>query len=197
MEAEYVDIAELSAPVSEDLGAADLLAGPITVTIVKVTKASREGKPFAKIYTDCTKPWWCPKTQQRMLAKRWGWNGALWAGRRMTLWCDPGAEYGGVAVGGPRVTHMSGIKESFTEALNEKRKALKGKPLIVTIHPLPDTAPDPLAEVLGDIPEPACMAYVTAQGWSAPTTPALRAELAGYLRTPDGAGHLAAMRGSQ
>lgn len=189
------DLAPLTAPKSDQINADDLVHGPMDVTVERVVAGPAE-QPIEIRLAEC-KPYRPCKTMARVLSAAWGRRPSEWPSpARLRLYRDPGVTFGGVAVGGIRISHVSGITKRVEVALTVTRS----KRALYYVDPLdtapPLTAPDPLAEVLGDIPEEACMAYCDAMdGWARPTTPAFRAELAEYLRTPDGARHLAAMRG--
>ncbi len=62
----------------------------------------------------------------------WGADGSAYAGRRMTLFRDDGVQFGGVAVGGIRISHMSGISSAVTMALT----ATKARRVPYTVKPL-------------------------------------------------------------
>ncbi|MGT2487996.1 hypothetical protein [Methylobacterium oryzae] len=77
---------------------------------------------------------------RRVLVRIWGVDGTTYVGRRMTLYWDEAVQFGGVAVGGIRISHMSGISSAVTTPLTEKRASRKP----FTVKPLPeerDTAP--------------------------------------------------------
>ena len=46
---------------------------------------------------------------RRVLACCWGTDSSKWVGRRVELYCDESVKYGGVAVGGVRISRMSHI----------------------------------------------------------------------------------------
>ena len=67
-----------------------------------------------------------------ILAKAWGTDASQWAGRRLTIYCDPEVRYAGKAVGGLRVSHVSHIDKPVTVALTVTR----GKREPFTVQPL-------------------------------------------------------------
>ena len=71
----------------------------------------------------------------RALVAAWGADSAQYVGRSLTLYCDPSVKWGGMAVGGIRISHMSHIPEAITMALTVtkgSKKPFTVKPLIVT-----------------------------------------------------------------
>jgi hypothetical protein len=70
----------------------------------------------------------------RVLVAMWGPDAKAYVGRSMTLYRDPNVKWGGLAVGGIRISHMSDIAEAKTMALTEtraNRKPFTVKPLKV------------------------------------------------------------------
>lgn len=118
-------------PKSDQLNAEDLLCGPITVTIDGVFLADSDQQPVT-IGLIGHKPYKPCKTMRRMLVVLWGANAVDWIGRSLTLFCDPNVKWGGQAVGGIRISHMSNISEPVTMMLSET----KGKRKPVTVYPL-------------------------------------------------------------
>ena len=58
---------------------------------------------------------------RRVLIGAWGDNGAEWIGRSMTLYCDPEVKFGGVKVGGIRISHLSHIDGDLNLSLTVTR----------------------------------------------------------------------------
>lgn len=104
-----VDISDTLAPrKSDQLDAADLLGGPRTFTVTKVTKVDGE-QPLIVHLAEFTRPWKPGVTMRRVLGYCWGTDGSQWPDRRVRLFCDPDVKFGGEAVGGIRVSHLSHI----------------------------------------------------------------------------------------
>jgi hypothetical protein len=71
---------------------------------------------------------------RRILVGVWGKDASKYVGRSMTLYRDPTVAFGGLQVGGIRISHMSDIAEDKTVALlvTRGRKApFKIKPLVM------------------------------------------------------------------
>lgn len=107
-------------PKSDQLNGDTLLAGPITVTVTDVRRGSAE-QPI-DIHISGGHQCWRPcKSMRRALISAWGDNGKAWIGKSMTLYCDPSVKFGGVAVGGIRVSHMSDIPSDLSLSLTATR----------------------------------------------------------------------------
>lgn len=106
------DIARLRdtiTPKSQQLNADDLIAGPITVKIVGVKRGDTAEQPISIEIDGGRMPYLPCKSMRRVMIAAWGDDGREWIGRKMTLYCDPDVKFGGVKVGGIRISHMSGI----------------------------------------------------------------------------------------
>ena len=101
-----MDISDTLAPNSDQLDAIELVSGPRTFTIEKVTKGNDE-QPVQVHLVGFPRPWRPGKSMRRVLAAGWGADATVWPGRRVTLYCDTGVKFGGAAVGGTRISHMS------------------------------------------------------------------------------------------
>lgn len=138
-----MDMSESIAPKSDQLDAIELVAGPRTFTIEKVTKNNAE-QPWNFHLTEFPRPWRPGKSMLRVMAAAWGLDGNKYIGHRVTLYCDPTVQFGNDTVGGTRISHMSGIDKPLRVPLLVKR----GKSAVFTVQPLPDAPParDFLAE---------------------------------------------------
>lgn len=127
-----IDISGTVAPKSDQLNADDLIAGPRTITVTSV-KLVAEDQPVAihfsgdegKAYKPC-------KSMRRVLVRAWGADASKYVGRIMTLYLDESVRFGGAAVGGIRISHLSDISGPMTMALTATRavkKAFTVKPI--------------------------------------------------------------------
>jgi len=132
-----LDMTESLAPKSDQLDAVDLLGGPRTFLIESVSKGNAE-QPFNFHLADFPRVWRPGKSMRRVIVAAWGGKTSAYVGQRVTLYCDPSVEFGGAAVGGSRISHMSGIDKPLKVPLLIK----KGRSAIFTVQPLPD-APTP------------------------------------------------------
>lgn len=142
------DLSTTIAPKSDQLNADDLLAGPRTIRVAKVSaRPGSAEQPIAIGFDgDDGKPYLPCKSMRRVLVSLWGADGAQYAGRSMTLYRDPKVLWGGMEVGGIRISHLSHIEREVTLALtanNKQRKPHVVKPLVVDSEPTaPLLAPD-------------------------------------------------------
>lgn len=132
-----MDITETLAPKSDQLNAEDLLTGPRTVTIEKVTKGSVEQPVDIHLVEFPGRPFKPSKTVRRIIVAAWGAEASNYTGRRMTLYRDPAVRFGGQDVGGIRISHISHIDKRITLALTVTR----GKRAPFVVDPLPDEPP--------------------------------------------------------
>ena len=116
-----VDIRKSIEAKSDRLNADDLMGGPITITIEDV-KAGNAESPVAVYYVGCNgKPWYPCKSMRRALVAAWSDEGKSWIGKSCTIYRDPEVIYGGVKVGGVRISAFSHIDNDMTLMLTEKR----------------------------------------------------------------------------
>lgn len=129
------------APKSDQLNADDLIAGPRTITITAVkARHSTPDQPIAVHFEgDNGKPYLPCKSMRRVMVAVWGVDPAAYVGQAMTLFRDPSVLFGGIAVGGIRISHMSGIDGAKMMALT----ASKTKRAQYTVEPLAKAKPKP------------------------------------------------------
>jgi len=121
------DLSDTITPKSDQLNYDDLIGGPITVTVTAVKRGVEE-QPVSVEITD-HRPYKPCKSMRRVLITAWGAKGAAWVGRSMTLYGDPAVKFGGVEVGGIRISHLSHIDKPLTVKLTTTRA--KRAPFIV------------------------------------------------------------------
>ena len=127
-------------PRSDQLNSDDLIAGPLTIKVTNVTIRGGQEQPVAISYEgDNGKPYKSCKSMNRVLVTCWGADAKQYVGRSMTLYRDPEVKWGGMAVGGIRISHLSHIKEPMTMALT----ATKGSRKPFTVRPLKESTPQP------------------------------------------------------
>jgi hypothetical protein len=127
-----MDIAATLEAKSSQLNTDDLIAGPKTITITKVSAGSAEQPVAVSFEGDSGKPWYPCKIMRRVLVAAWGADASQYVGRRVTLFRDPGVTYGGIQVGGIRVSHLSDLDGPLSIALTvtrQKRSPYKVQPL--------------------------------------------------------------------
>ncbi len=131
---------------SDQLGADDLMSGPRNIKITKVSAdtGSSEQPIVINFEGDNRKPWKPCKSMRRLLVAIWGPNGNEYVGRSVTLYRDPTVKWGGMEVGGIRISHMSHIDKPVTIALTATRgnkKPTTVQPLVVRDTPTQQTDP--------------------------------------------------------
>jgi hypothetical protein len=115
-------IAEATAPKSDQLNADDLLAGrTMTIKITKVTIKPGEQPVAIHFDGDNGKPYKPCKSMCRLMMWIWGNDASKYAGRWLTLYRDDNVEFGGVKVGGIRISHASDIERTVTVNLTKTR----------------------------------------------------------------------------
>lgn len=117
-------------PKSDQLNYDDVATKPLTVKVVtlKQGKAEQPVRVVLEKHRD-----YCPcKSMRRVLIHCWGDQGKDWVGKQMTLVGDPTVKFGGVAVGGIRISHLSGIDKPVTIKLTTTRS----KRADYTVQPL-------------------------------------------------------------
>lgn len=132
-------------PKSDQLNAEQLIGAPITVTITAVKRGDSDEQPVTIAYEgDNGRPYKPCKTMRKVLIFAWGDDGREWAGKSMTLYCDPEVKFGGVKVGGVRISHLSHIERDLDLALT----ATRGRKETVRIRKIMDApvASNPPAE---------------------------------------------------
>ena len=125
-------------PKSDQLNAEQLLSAPMTIIVTDIKRGSGPDQPVIVSYAnDEGRPYKPCKTCRKILIFAWGDDGSEWIGKRMTLYCDPDIKFGGVKVGGIRISHLSDIERDMAVSLN----VTKGKKGEFVIRKLPDIRP--------------------------------------------------------
>ena len=126
-----MDLTESIAPKSDQLDAVDLLSGPRTFTIERVSEHNAE-QPFNFHLAEFPRVWRPGKSMRRVIVAAWGPKPDAYTGQRVTLFCDATVMFGNDATGGTRISHMSGIDKPLKVPLIIKR----GKSGMFTVQPL-------------------------------------------------------------
>ena len=158
------DMKQVIIPKSDQLNADDLLSGPMTVKITAVTVKGGQEQPVSISYEgDNGKPYKPCKSMCRVLVTAWGADSSLYVGRSLTLYCDPRVKWGGMEVGGIRISHMTNIEDTMTMALTVTRA--NKKPFIV--QPLVNQAfnYDAALDAMADAVSEAQLKAIFAPAW--------------------------------
>lgn len=136
------DMSKVIIPKSDQINAEHLLAGPMDITITEVTIRPGTEQPVSIHFEgDNNKPYKPCKSMCKVMVYCWGADANQYVGRSMTLYCDPKVKWGGLAVGGIRISHMSHINGAVKMALTET----KGSRKPFTVEPFAPPAPAPKA----------------------------------------------------
>lgn len=134
-----VDMSLTIAPKSDQLNADDLIGGDRTIKIVSVNANPGSAEQPVSIYYDgSSKPYKPCKSMRRVMVQIWGADASQYVGRSMTLYRDPKVSFGGMQVGGIRISHMSHIEHDVSLVLTAsraKRTPYKVRPLAINAAP--------------------------------------------------------------
>ena len=178
-----LDMGAFVAPKSSQLNADDLMGGPRTVRIAKVSGTGNGDQPVAVHFDgDDGRPYLPCKSMRRVMVAAWGVDASQYVGRLMTLYRDPKVAFGGMEVGGIRISHMSHLEKRLDLALT----VTKAKRAPYRVEPLKQEGPDieagvrALIEQIGEAASVPALEALTAsdavtkrRGWLAKNRPDL------------------------
>jgi hypothetical protein len=142
----HTDMSEVIIPKSDQLNADSLVAGPMTVTIKAVEIRGGQEQPVSIVLDETDLMYRPCKSMSRVLVLGWGPDASKYVGRSLTLYRDEKVKWGGLEVGGIRISHMSdldGPKTMMLTATKGSRKPHKVLPLVVDKQPVKDEQIDP------------------------------------------------------
>ena len=154
-------LAHTITPKSDQANADDLIASPVTVQIVSVKQGDKESPVWITTTGFDGRAWKPCKSMRRVLISAWGEYPSVWIGRTVTLFCDPEVMYGGVKVGGIRISHMSDIAADLALSLTAtrgKRKPFNVRKFVECVEakmaePVAPTTPYPADKFNLDLPK--------------------------------------------
>lgn len=117
------DMSQVIIPKSDQISADDFISGPRTFTINDVEVRPGTEQPVSIFLAGEDRAWKPCKSMSRCLVSAWGPDANVYKGRSVTLYRDPKVKWGGLEVGGIRISHMSHIERDMIMALT----ATKGK----------------------------------------------------------------------
>ena len=136
-----MDLTPTLAAKSNQVNADDLIGGPLTIRITNISATGNDQQPVAIEFEGGDGRAFMPcKSMRRVMVAIWGADGKAYVGRGLTLFRDPEVSYGGIRVGGVRISHMSHMDAPMAISLSEKR----GKKTLFKVQPLVLPAADPL-----------------------------------------------------
>ncbi len=118
---DVADLRDTIQPKSDQLNADQLLGGPITIKVTDVRRGSDEQPVIISYENDGGRPYKPCKSMRKLLIFAWGDDGRGWIGKSMTLYNDPDVKYGGVKVGGIRISHLSHIEQDIIVSITATR----------------------------------------------------------------------------
>lgn len=131
-----IDMLKTIVAKSDQLNSDDLIGGSITIKITEVRAASGD-QPISFHYeNDNGKPFKPCKNMRRVIVALWDKYADRYVGRLMTLYRDDKVTFGGMAVGGIRISHMSHIEKEVTMVLTQSKankKPFTVKPLLLAV----------------------------------------------------------------
>jgi hypothetical protein len=120
---------------SDQLNADDLGGGPRIVTITRVREAEGDQPVAVHFEGDDNKPFKPCKSMRRVMMLCWGKYASSYVGKSMELYRDPEVQFGGMKVGGIRISRMSHIDGDKSMALTAGKGGKKG---MYKVRPLTD-----------------------------------------------------------
>ena len=126
------DVANLKdtiVPNSNQLNADQLIGGPMTITVTAVRRGNSEQPIIVHYANEAGRPYKPCLTMRKVLIFAWGEDGEAWVGKSMTLYNKRDVKWGGVEVGGIRISHMSHIEGDIKLSLAVTRG--KKDPVII------------------------------------------------------------------
>ena len=133
------DMTQAIIPKSDQINADDFLGGPVSYTIERVAITPGTEQPVSITMRGEKRVWRPCKSMSRVLVAAWGSDAKVYGGRSVTLYRDASVKWGGMEVGGIRISHMSHIERDMLLQLT----ATKGKRSPHIVRPMrePETAP--------------------------------------------------------
>ena len=133
------DMTAVIQPKSDQVNADDFIGGPRTYTIEGVAISPGTEQPVQIKLAGEPRVWRPCKSMSRVLVAGWGPDAKAYTGRSVTLYRDPKVKWGGMEVGGIRISHMSHIEKDMLiqlTATKGKRAPHVVKPLTAEVTPM-------------------------------------------------------------
>ena len=133
-----MDMSTTITPKSDQLNADDLIGGPLVIKVTRVSAnpgGNGADQPVNVYFEgDGNKPFRLCKSMRRVMVAIWGKDASQNSGRSMKIYRDPEVTWGGMKVGGIRISHMSHMDKPEVMALTatqKQRKPYRVDPLMV------------------------------------------------------------------
>lgn len=137
------DMTQVIVPKSDQWNADDFIGGSLTFRIADVAINLNSEQPVSIRLEGEQRVWRPCKSMSRVLVQGWGPDASKYVGRSLTLYRDASVKWGGMEVGGIRISHLShidGEKLMMLTATKGQRKPHKVKPLVDNTPPPQDAA---------------------------------------------------------
>lgn len=146
---DILDLRPTIVPKSDQLNADQLVGGPMTITVTRVSATSGDQPVTVHYDGDKGKPYKPCLTMRKVLVLAWGHDGNKWPGRSMRVYNDPDVRFGKDTVGGVRISHLSHIERDIKVSL----AVTKGKKALYEIKRLDDGDTELIAAIkaAGDV----------------------------------------------
>lgn len=146
-----MDMTQFTLAKGQQVNADDLISGPRTIKITRVVgnEGNKEQPVAVRFEGDDGKPFMPCKTMRRLMVAAWGPDASAYTGRSLTLYRDPTVRFGGMEIGGVRISHMSHIDSELKVALTStrgKRGMVHVKPLVVEPATSKTTTSEPVID---------------------------------------------------
>lgn len=135
------DMSQVIVPKSDQVNAEDFIAGPRTFIIEGVAISPGTEQPVNIKLVGEPRVWRPCKSMSRVLVAAWGPDANAYVGRSVTLYRDPKVKWGGLEVGGIRVSHMSHIERDMVMSLTATKGKRAPHKVCVLETPTNDTIP--------------------------------------------------------
>jgi len=119
------DMSQVIVPKSDQINADDLIGRDMTITIRDVQIRGGQEQPVSIYFEGSDKAFRPCKSMSRVLVYCWGADAKQYIGRSLTLYRDASVKWGGMAVGGIRISHASHIDKDQTMVLAESKASRK------------------------------------------------------------------------
>lgn len=131
---DVTDLRHTIVPKSDQLNADQLIGGPMTITVTRVSASSGDQPVTVHYEGDKGRPFKPCLTMRKVLVLAWGHDGTQWPGKSMRVYNDPDVRFGKDLVGGVRISHLSHIAADIKVSL----AVTKGKKALYEIKRLAD-----------------------------------------------------------
>ncbi len=124
-------------PKGDQLNSEELQGTTKVIRVTSVKRNASKEQPISIEYAGMDgRPYKPCKSMRRVLIAAWSDDGREWAGRSMKLYCDPEVKFGGVKVGGIRISQLSHMEKEMKIMLTATR-GKKDESRITRLTPYP------------------------------------------------------------